>query len=130
MFTFTFLTRLGRLAVGIPIVIAVTTIMGFSVLNIVPVASHHQASASAACVVASTGVGRALVTSGHGFAANSQYLLAVKTPAGTGTTTATTDASGSFTVNAWATWAGTYSAAVWTMGGGSHLMASCSSVTV
>ena len=125
---FAFLTRLGHLAIGIPIAIAVITIVGYnSVLAPVPVA-HKQASSSAACAVTGAGVGHALVTSGHGFAANSQYILSVKTPAGSGTTTATTDAAGEFTVNSWAYWAGTYGASVWTAGGGSHLMATCSSV--
>jgi hypothetical protein len=39
---FRFLQRLGRLFVGIPIVIAVTAIMGFNVLTAVPTASKHK----------------------------------------------------------------------------------------
>lgn len=36
---FTFLTRLGRLVIGIPIVVAATSIAGFAMLNAVPAAS-------------------------------------------------------------------------------------------
>ena len=127
---FTFLSRLGRLTVTIGVLVAVAGILGFTTFGMQLVASHHGASASAACVAASAGVGKPLVISGHGFAANSQYLLYTNTPAGSGATTATTDGSGSFTVNSWAYWAGTYGGSVWTIGGGSHQMATCSSVTV
>src|SRR3989442_15630635 len=105
---FTFLSRLGRLTVTIGVLVAVAGILGFTTFGMQLVASHHGASASAACVAASAGVGKPLVISGHGFAANSQYLLYTNTPAGSGATTATTDGSGSFTVNSWAYWAGTY----------------------
>lgn len=128
---FVFLTRLGRLFVATVVLGAVISILGVMSVTGVLVASHHQGGASTmACSVSSAGVGQAVVTSGHGFAANSQYLLSVSTPAGSGTTTATTGATGTFTVNSWAYWKGTYGASVWTTGGGSHQMASCSSVTV
>jgi len=38
---FIFLTRLGRLLVGITVVVAVTSIIGFGALSTVPVASKH-----------------------------------------------------------------------------------------
>ncbi|PYQ63663.1 MAG: hypothetical protein DMF54_16145 [Acidobacteria bacterium] len=38
---FIFLSRLGRLLVGIAVVIGVTSIIGFNTLNTVPVASHN-----------------------------------------------------------------------------------------
>lgn len=126
---FSFLTRLGRLAIGIPIVIAAATIFGFGVLQALPVA-HHQASAAASCTLSSAGVGQSLTTSGRGFGANTQYVLYATTPAGTGATTASTDGNGSFTVNSWAYWKGTYSAAVWTTGGGAKLVKACSSLTL
>ncbi len=126
---YNFLSRLGRLFIGITVLVAVIAIFGVST-DFGALVSHHQSASSMSCAVSSAGVGQQLVTSGHGFAPNSQYLLSVKTPAGTGTTTASTDGSGAFTVNAWATWSGTYSASVWTTGGGSRQMASCSSVTV
>src|SRR5881628_2974960 len=124
---FTFLTRMGRLFVVAIVMGATASILGFGILNYSPVANKHNggASASAACAVTATAVGQALTTSGHGFAANSQYVLYETTPAGTGATTATTDGSGSFTVSGWATWKGTYSAAVWTSGGGAKLVATC-----
>ena len=40
---FIFLSRLGRLAVGIAAVVAVTSVIGFNTLATVPVASKHQA---------------------------------------------------------------------------------------
>ena len=130
---FTFLTRMGRLFVVAIVMGATASILGFGILNYSPVANKHNnggASASAACAVTATAVGQGLTTSGHGFAANSQYVLYETTPAGTGATTATTDGSGSFTVSGWATWKGTYSAAVWTSGGGAKLVASCTAATV
>jgi hypothetical protein len=89
MFTFTFLTRLGRLAVGIPIVIAVTAIMGFSVLSIVPVASKHKDPGS--CTVGMGGTTNLLVTA-SGLSANTNYLEAQP---GVQSLWVTTDANGS-----------------------------------
>ena len=40
---FIFLTRLGRLVVGMAAVVALTSVIGFSTLTTVPVASKHQA---------------------------------------------------------------------------------------
>jgi len=127
---FAFLSNLGRLGVTIAVLVAVAGILGFTTLGMQLVASHHNATASAACAASSAGAGKALVISGHGFAANTQYLLYTSTPAGTGATTATTDGTGAFTVNSWAYWSGAYGAAVWTPGGGSRLVATCSGVTV
>ena len=127
---FIFLTRLGRLMVGIPIVIAVTTIAGFTTLSIVPVASHHLASASGACAVTSTGVGQQLVVSGHGFAPSTQYLLHMSTPTGNFDTVANTDSSGAFTYDSWTYLRGTYAATAWTEGGGSKQVVTCSSLTL
>jgi hypothetical protein len=126
---FSFLTRLGRLAIAIPVIALVATILGFGALN-ASLVSHHQSTASASCTISSGGVGQPLTTTGRAFGANTQYVLYATTPAGTGATTATTDGSGSFTVNSWAYWKGTYSAAVWSAGGGAKLVANCSSVTL
>lgn len=41
---FTFLTRLGRLVIGIPIVVAVTSVAGFGALSFVPAASTLPAN--------------------------------------------------------------------------------------
>jgi hypothetical protein len=41
---FTFLSRFGRLLVAIPILVAVTAIIGFSTLSLVPAASKQSAS--------------------------------------------------------------------------------------
>ncbi|TME21003.1 MAG: hypothetical protein E6I67_08855 [Chloroflexi bacterium] len=45
---FTFLSRIGHLAIGAAVVAAVTGVMGFSTLTTVPVAAHHNALAGVA----------------------------------------------------------------------------------
>ena len=127
---FTFLQRLSRLFVILTIMVAVGTIIGFTSISGILVASHHNASSSMACAVSSAGVGQSLTVSGHGFAANSQYLLFLTSPGGNGATTATTDATGSFTYTSTAYWKGAYGASVWTSGGGSKQLASCTSASV
>ena len=131
---FTFLTRMGRLFVVAIVMGATASILGFGILNYSPVANKHNnggASASAACAVAASAVGQSLTVSGHGFAANTQYLLYTSSPGGGGATTATTDSTGAFTRSiGMAYWAGTYGASIWTTGGGSSRVATCSSVTV
>jgi len=129
---FTFLSRLGRLGVTIAVLVAVAGILGFTTWGSqLLVASHHNAGAgSAACAVASAGVGQQLVVSGHGFAPGTQYLLQVSTPAGNWTTVANTDSSGTFAYSSWAYLRGTYGATAWTEGGGSKQVATCSSLTL
>jgi hypothetical protein len=127
---FTFLSRLGRLFVVSTVLIAVGTIIGFTSISGILVASHHNASSSMACAVTSAGVGQALAVSGHGFAANTQYALFTTTPGGNGETTASTDSTGAFTVTSFTYWHGTYGASVWTLGGGAKQVASCTSATV
>jgi hypothetical protein len=90
---FIFLTRLGRLAVGIPIVIAVTAIMGFSVLSIVPVASKHKDPGSCTVAMGSIVNGRQmLLVTASGLSANTSYLEA---QTGVQSLFVTTDANGS-----------------------------------
>lgn len=90
---FSFLTRLGRLAIGIPIVVAVVTIFGVGALTSVPVASKHNAPG--ACTVAMgaviSGQQRLSVTA-WGLTANSGYLEA---QTGVQSVMVTTDATGS-----------------------------------
>jgi hypothetical protein len=125
---FSFLTRLGHLAIGIPIVVAVATIFGFGVLDAVPVASHHSAAGSAAtCTATASGVGSRLVITGTGYSANTKYLVDIKWPAGNISGQSTlTDASGN--LNAWnyAYYAGNYSVAVMTIANHPTQVASCS----
>jgi hypothetical protein len=124
-----FLSRLGRLVVGIPVIVAITTILGLTTITAVPVASRHAASASA-CAVSSAGVGQQLVVSGHGFAAGTQYHLFVSSPYGSWETVANTDASGAFTYDTWAYMKGAYGANVWTEGGGSKQVAACTTLSL
>jgi len=127
---YTLLSRLGRLFVVVTVLMAVAAIIGFTSISGILVASHHNASSGMACAVTSGGVGLALTVSGHGFAANSQYLLFLTNPAGSGETTVNTDANGAFTYSSWASWKGTYSASVWSAGSGSKQVAACTSVTL
>lgn len=127
---FAFLQRLGRLFVVVTILMAVGTIIGITSYSGILVASHHNASSAMACTVASGGVGQSLTVSGHGFAANSQYLLFLSNPAGSGETTANTDATGAFTYSSYASWKGTYSASVWSAGSGSKQVAACTALTL
>ena len=127
---FTFLSRLGRLFVAGAVLIAVGTILGFTSLSGILVASHHNAGSGGSCAVSSSGVGQQLVFSGRGFAANTQYLLFTTSPGGNGETTANTDSTGAFSVSSVAYWHGTYGASVWSSGGGSRQLAACASVTV
>jgi len=127
---YTLLSRLGRLFVVITVLMAVAAIIGFTSISGILVASHHNASSGMSCTVASAGVGQALSVSGRGFAANSQYLLFLSNPAGSGETTANTDANGAFTYSSSASWKGTYSASVWSAGNGSKQVAACTPVTL
>ena len=130
MFTFVLVSRIGRLFVVATILMAVGAIIGFTSFSGILVASHHNASSGMACTVTSAGVGGSLTVSGHGFAANSQYLLFLTNPAGSGETTANTDGNGAFTYSSYASWKGTYSASVWSAGNGSKQVAACTSLTL
>jgi hypothetical protein len=90
---FTFLTRLGRLVVCIPIVIAVTAIIGFGVLSTVPAASKHKDPGSCTIAMGSviSGQQRLLVTA-SGLSINTDYLEAQP---GVQSLWVTTDANGS-----------------------------------
>ena len=74
---FTFLTRLGHLAVGIPILIAVVAIFGVSTLSSLPVASRHKDPGSCTVALGSviSGHQRLLVTAA-GMSPNTRYLEA------------------------------------------------------
>ena len=90
---FTFLTRLGRLAIGIPVALVVITVLGYTTLTMLPAASRHKDPG--ACTVAMgsviNGQQRLLVT-GSGMSANTQYLEA---QTGVQSVWITTDSSGS-----------------------------------
>jgi hypothetical protein len=124
-----FLTRLGRLFIAIPILVAVIAIFGSSILTDVPVA-HKQNTSAMACTVSSAGVGQQLVVSGHGFAANTQYLLHVSTPTGTFATVANADPTGAFTYDNWAYSRGVYGATVFSEGGRSSQVATCTGLSL
>ena len=124
---FAFLSRLGRLVIGIPIVIAITALLGFNIMTAVPTASHHRDAATAACTLAGSTVGGALVLSGSGYSPGANYVADFLWPNGTsGGFPTTADTSGNIRVSTYAWWAGTYTANVMTAGANSHLMASCS----
>jgi len=126
---FVFLTRLGRLAVGIPVVIAVTALLGFNTLTAVPVA-HRQGASTMSCTVSSAGVGQKLIVAGHGFSAGTQYHLFVSSPTGSYETVANTDSTGAFTYESWTYAKGAYGASVWSVGGKSRQLATCTSLTL
>ena len=126
---YNFLSRLGRLLIGITVLVAVIAIFGVTT-DLGPLVSHHQGASSMACAVSSTGVGQQLVVSGTGFAPSTQYHLFVNTPTGSYETVANADATGTFTYDNWAYSKGSYSASVWSEGGGSKLMAACTSITL
>jgi hypothetical protein len=92
---FVFLTRLGRLAVGIPVVIAVTAILGFSTLSALPVASKHKDPGSCTVAMGSVinGQQRLLVTA-SGLSPSTNYLEA---QTGVQSAWVTTDTAGAFT---------------------------------
>jgi hypothetical protein len=126
---FAFLTRLGRVAVGIPILVAVIAIFGAGTLTSVPVASKspHNNAATAACTLSGTAVGGALTLTGGGYAANTTYAAEFQWPNGTaGSFPANSNSSGAITVSTYAWWAGTYRASVYTTGNHTQLMSSCS----
>jgi hypothetical protein len=90
---FTFLTRLGRLAVGIPILVAVIVIFGASPLSSLPAASKHKDPG--ACTVAIgaviNGQQRLLIT-GAGMTPSTKFLEA---QTGVQSVWVTTDSTGS-----------------------------------
>ena len=123
---FVFLTRLGRLVVGIPVVIAVTAILGFNTLTALPVA-HHQNSTQMACAVSSAGVGKQLSITGNGYAPSTGYLVDITWPAGNTSAQSTiTDASGHLSAWNYSFYPGSYSVAVATTGAHSTVVARCS----
>ena len=82
--------------------------------------------AAETCSLTSAGVGQPLILSGSGFAANSQYIVYMTSPGGTGATTVNTDPTGSLAAgNFWTYWSGTYSVQLWSEGHQSNLAASC-----
>jgi hypothetical protein len=92
---FAFLSNLGRLGVTIAVLVAVAGILGFTTLGIQLVASHHNASATAACAVSMGSViggQQRLSVSAHGLSANTNYLEA---QTGVQSVMVTTDAAGS-----------------------------------
>lgn len=74
---FTFLTRLGRLAIGIPLAIVVVAVLGYTSLTMLPTASKHKDPGS--CTVAMgtviNGQQRLMVTAA-GLGASTAYLEA------------------------------------------------------
>lgn len=82
---------------------------------------------SASCALTSAGVGQPLLLTGSGFAANSQYIVSMSSPGGTGMTTVNSGPSGSLVAgNFWTYWSGTYSAQILSEGHQSSLVTSCS----
>ena len=81
---------------------------------------------AASCSLSTAGVGQPLTLSGSGFAPNSQYVLFMTSPAGSGGTTVNTDSNGSLSYNTFASWAGVYSAQLMTESHHSTVAASCS----
>ena len=123
---FSFLSGVGKLFVGIPIVIAVAVAFGFNTLTTVPVASH-KGLATAQCSLSGSTVGGPLVLSGSGFTPGASYIADFFWPNGTsGGFPATADSSGNVRVSTYAWWAGTYKAEVMMAGSKSQMMASCS----
>ena len=122
---FSFLSGVGKLFVGIPIVIAVAVAFGFNTLTTVPVASHKGLSA-AQCSLAGSTVGGPLVLTASGLTPGGRYIADFAWPNGTfGGFPATADSSGTVRVSTYAWWAGTYTADVMTAGANSRQMASC-----
>jgi hypothetical protein len=83
---FVFLTRLGRLVVGIPVVIAVTAILGFNTLTALPVASKHK---DPACTISpsSVVVNQTYTITASGLPVVDPVYLIVTLPSGSGTVT-------------------------------------------
>jgi hypothetical protein len=106
--------------VGIAIMANAPTVLG------APMAKPGPGpSSSGACTLSSGGIGQELVLTGSGFASNSQYLVLLSSPGGSGMTTADTDPSGAFSDVFWTYWSGTYTAEIWTEGHRSSEVASC-----
>jgi len=74
---FTFLTRLSRLAIGIPVALVVITVLGYTSLTMLPTASKHKDPGSCTVTMGSVinGQQRLLVTA-SGLPDNTQYLEA------------------------------------------------------
>ena len=125
---YAFLSRLGRLFIGITVLVAVIAIFGVS--TDLGTLVSHRGNASMACTVSSAGVGQQLLVSGQGFAANTQYHLFVNTPTASFETVANADATGAFTYENWAYTHGSYGASVWPESGASKPVATCSSTTL
>lgn len=90
---FTFLTRLGRLAIGIPVAVVVITVLGYTTLTMLPAASKHKDPGSCTVAMGSiiNGQQRLLVTA-SGLSAGTQYLEA---QTGVQSAWITTDSTGS-----------------------------------
>lgn len=122
---FTFLTRMGRLFVGITVFVAVLGVLGIMTTTGILVASHHNAAGSTACSLSSATVGGPLVISGSGYAPGASYAAAVTWPYGsTGDLLTTANASGQISVTTQALWSGTYKVSILNSRG--TVMASCS----
>jgi hypothetical protein len=90
---FTFLSRFGRLLVAIPILVAVTAIIGFGALSTVLVASKHKDPGT--CTVAMGAVisgQQMLLVTGSGLTPSTKYLEA---QTGVQSAWVTTDSTGS-----------------------------------
>lgn len=74
---FTFLTRMGRLAIGIPVAMVVITVLGYTTLTMLPAASKHKDPGSCTVAMGSVINGQQrLLTTAAGLPANTQYLEA------------------------------------------------------
>jgi hypothetical protein len=92
---FTFLTRLGRLTIGIPIALVVITVIGYTTLTMLPAASHHKDPGSCTVAMGSVINGQQrLLISMSGLSANTQYLEA---QTGVQSVWVTTDSTGANT---------------------------------
>ena len=111
---------------GLGLVGVVVLASAQSVLGAPMAKPAHGPTSSGVCTLSSAGIGQGLVLSGNGFAANSQYLLLLDSPGGSGMTTVNTDSSGSLTGVFWTYWSGTYTAEIWTEGHHSSEVTSCS----
>ncbi len=124
---FIFISRVGRLAVGIPVVIAITTILGLSTFTEVPVAYKHHALASAGCTISATTVGAPMSISGAGYQPGTSLEVIVVQPNGNSPGYATwTNSLGNFNLSSVPGASGSYVAHVYSTSGNKALLATCS----
>lgn len=92
---YNFLSRLGRLLIGITVLVAIIAIFGVTT-DLGPLVSHHQNAPSAACAVSMGGVingHQRLLVAASGLNPNSSYVYG---QTGIQTATVTTNSSGAF----------------------------------